>query len=114
MPATEPATEPASLPLEACTLPTAEQPLRVDELRALFAQALEDVDVRGPHHVVFRLRPDAAGSARDLAARESACCTFFTFDVRERPGGVDVDVRVPAAYREVLAGMVALARQGLG
>ena len=102
--------ERTSLPLSACTLPAADQPLRLGELRALLAESLVAVDVQDPGHAVFRLQAAAAGRARDLVARESACCAFFTFDVQERTDAVHVHVRVPEAHREVLAGMVALAR----
>jgi hypothetical protein len=104
----------ALLPLAACTLPTAEQPLRVHELQALLGDALLDAQVLAPTHVVLWLRPRAAAQVRDLVARESDCCAFFTFDVREGEHAVEVNVRVPAAYADVLTGLAQLAEQPRG
>lgn len=54
---------------DACTLPTAEQPLR-------------------------------------LAARETECCSFFTFTISPQPAtdgeALTLDINVPAAYTGVL------------
>ncbi|WP_156959849.1 hypothetical protein [Nocardia sp. BMG51109] len=67
--------------VDACTLPTDQQPLRVAEFDALFGAALRHVDRVSP----TRLRPDlddgAEARARDLATRESGCCSFFTFGI---------------------------------
>ena len=41
------------------------------------------------------------------AERETACCSFFDFTVAETGGAVTVDVRVPDARADVLAGIVA-------
>ena len=46
-------------------------------------------------------------TVRDLTARETECCSFFTFTTTAQPatGGeaVVLDVEVPAAYADVLA-----------
>jgi len=40
---------------------------------------------------------------RDLAGRESQCCSFFTFTITaDRPGHVVLDIEVPAAHVDVL------------
>ena len=82
------------VPVEACTLPTAEQPLRVAEFDALFAVLLA-ADRRGPTWLRLRLRADAgvADSTADLTARESACCSFFAFEIGTIGPEVLVDVR---------------------
>jgi hypothetical protein len=105
-------------PVDACTLPTADQPLRVAEFDDLFATALRAIE-----------RPDAAGRARlvlaggdDLAERvqrladaETACCSFFTFTLTPL-ATVDIDtadstvlaldIEVPVARADVLAALV--------
>jgi len=52
-----------------------------------------------------------ATRVRDLARRETECCSFFTFAVSEEPATagerVMLDVRVPAAHADVLAALVA-------
>jgi hypothetical protein len=101
---------------DACTLPTAEQPLRSAEFDALFATAVRGVDAVDPTHARLRLS-GAAGlgaTVRDLAARETRCCSFFTFTVTDEPAtdgeAVTLDVRVPARYADVLTALVDSAR----
>ena len=88
----------------ACTLPTAEQPLRSAELDALFATA------RGAERIsptLLRVTltggPDLLDTTRDLTGRESSCCSFFTFTLTTSgPATVMLDVQVPAAHVQVL------------
>src|SRR5690242_2365295 len=85
---------------EACTLPTAERPLRRSEFNDVFARAVS-VERPSPGHVTFRLAgpSDLADEVRDLAARETECCSFFTFTVTApTPGDVLFEVAVPDAY----------------
>lgn len=86
----------------ACTLPTAEQPLRIAELDRLVASALR-VQER-PSVTLLRWHLDAAAEAatRDLVARESTCCSFFTFTIAASPGAVRLDIEVPAEHADVL------------
>ncbi len=102
------------VPVDACTLPTAEQPLRVAEFDALFAAALREV--RRPPGVATRARLLLAGDGglRDrvqkLADAETACCSFFTFTLTTLAGAdgttLALDIEVPSAYADVLAGLV--------
>src|SRR5262245_7071803 len=93
---------------DACTLPAAERPLRRAEFDEIFARTVT-VDRPSPGHVTFRLAgpPDLADQVRDLAARETECCSFFTFTVTSpTPGDVVFEVGVPDAYAAVLDAMV--------
>ena len=88
-----------------CTLPTAEQPLRVAEFDQLFATALRGQARPGPAHL--RLILDGTGeveaTTRDLIARETACCSFFAFNLTRTSGGqLQLDVQVPQGRTEVL------------
>lgn len=90
---------------EACTLPTAEQPLRLAEFDALFTLAATRTERLGPQHLRIALTGGAEleETVRDLAARETECCSFFTFTVTApRDGEVRLDVEVPVAYVDVL------------
>ncbi|GIE28465.1 hypothetical protein Ait01nite_015100 [Actinoplanes italicus] len=104
-------TDPARVP-EVCTLPTAEQPLRLAEFDALFAAALRGITTTGPTRARLELAGPAglAGTARDLTARESSCCSFFTFTVRTVPATdeetVTLEIEVPHEYADVLAALV--------
>jgi hypothetical protein len=96
---------------EACTLPTAERLPRRAEFDDLFASAT-DVERRGPRWLRITLAgdQDLAQRVRDLAARESACCAFFTFTVTpEPPERVVFDIEVPAGQVDVLDALAARA-----
>lgn len=87
---------------ESCTLPTAEQPLRIAEFDALFATATGPARRFGPTHLRVPLPAGQEDLARDLVARETACCSFFSFALRPSAGGLDLDVRVPEPQVTVL------------
>ena len=89
---------------DACTLLTAEQPLRLAEFDALFANHIIGVKRVTPTRLVLTLTgpPDLPAQVMDLTDRESACCSFFTFTVStDQDSGsgsrVRLDVAVPAA-----------------
>ncbi|MDG4782977.1 hypothetical protein O7614_25255 [Micromonospora sp. WMMD961] len=90
---------------EACTLPTAERPLRLAEFDQFIAEAVRGLDRLSAQHLRLYLDggTQVEETTRDLAARESSCCSFFTFDL-SRPDGnsLSLDVRVPAAHADVL------------
>ena len=94
---------------EVCTLPTADRPLRLAEFDALFAESLHTVEHLTPTHARLRLAGPTS-VVRDLAARESECCSFFAFTVSQADDEVILDVEVPARYADVLASLVERAR----
>ncbi|MGP4087142.1 hypothetical protein [Streptomyces sp. KR55] len=101
---------------QSCTLPTTEQPLRVAEFDALFAERLTEVYRPG------RLRLDLVlegGSGveetvRDLVARESDCCSFFSFTTSADTGGIRLGVEVDSAHEATLDAVQARAAQAAG
>lgn len=94
----------------ACTLPTAEQPVRVAEFRRLLAGNVRTVDRVSPRLLRLDLDGAVEAAARDLAARETECCSFFSFAIsRTGPATVRMDVEVPAGRTDVLDGLAALA-----
>ena len=92
---------------DACTLPSVERPLRLAEFDALFTEAVRNVERDGD-----RVRVQLVGGAglgervRDLAERESACCSFFTFIVETTPVGVSLEIAVPPQRRDILDALV--------
>jgi hypothetical protein len=93
----------------ACTLPNAQRPLRFGEFDDLFRTSLRTIDRLTDTRVRLQLAggTDLAARTRLLANAESSCCSFFTFVVTESaPGVVTLDVQVPPAYVDVLAGLV--------
>jgi transglutaminase-like putative cysteine protease len=109
--------------VEACTLPTAEQPLRVAEFDDLFAHALRAVEY--PHataeqaRLVLRGDEALAGRVQRLADAETACCSFFTFSLTPLDGDesgntvLALDVGVPTDHSHVLAALVQRAERFL-
>lgn len=90
----------------ACTLPRPEQPLQLAEFRDVFA-LVRTAERPSPTRLILVLHPaPGRGQAvRDLAARESTCCAFFGFTVREEDDGVLLEVTVPPAQLGVLDAM---------
>jgi hypothetical protein len=95
---------------DACTLPTAERPLRLAEFDDLFASAARSV-TRPDDGVLIHLvgTADLRDRVRDLTTRETACCSFFTFVVEGRDDDVTVHVSVPSERRTILDALAARA-----
>lgn len=86
----------------ACTLPTADRPVRLAEFDDLFATALREQRRLAPTRLRWRLDPASEPVVRDLTGRETSCCSFFTFAISLVGGAVEVEVRVPDGHVEVL------------
>jgi hypothetical protein len=99
------------VPADACTLPTAAQPLRLAEFDALFATALRDVERVAPERLLLSFDPSVEVAVRDLLAREAACCSFIAFEVTPADGELLVEVAVPVAHRDVLDGLAVRAAE---
>ncbi|MFI6098868.1 hypothetical protein ACIA8G_25205 [Lentzea sp. NPDC051213] len=97
---------------QACTLPTAQQPLRVAEFDALFATALNDLHRVDGTRLRLELKADAEleTTARDLTARESQCCSFFAFTFTNADEALNLEIEVRPAHTDVLDGLEARAR----
>src|SRR5262245_56677301 len=96
---------------DSCTLPTDQAPLRVAEFNDLFTTALHRLQRPEPRWLRLGLdpAPQVEATAPDLAARETACCSFFDFRLqRDHDGQLWLDVRVPAGREPILD---AIARQ---
>jgi hypothetical protein len=100
---------------DACTLQSAEQPLRVAEFDQFFAEAVRTVDRLSPTLLRMDLAPSAeiAAQAASLAARETACCGFFTFTLVASAGTLLLDVSTPAGYVDVLDALTVRAAAGV-
>ncbi|WP_405136183.1 hypothetical protein [Nocardia sp. NBC_01388] len=94
--------EPAGWVPDSCTLPTAEQPFRVAEFAAFFAESVQAATRTAPTGLELVLVGGAEPVARDLTARESGCCSFFTFTFVESGPESVLRIDVPGAYVEVL------------
>jgi hypothetical protein len=103
------------VPVDSCTLPTADRPLRAAEFDDLFATALRAVQrpAAGAPRARLVLAGDATlpGRVQRLADAETSCCSFFTFTVTEASGAagearVALDIQVPPARTAVLDALV--------
>jgi hypothetical protein len=110
-------TEPNWVPVDACTLPTIEQPLRLTEFNSLFelVTATDRVS-RTQARLTLLGEPGLIERTQDLSDRESACCSFFTFtltpfepEAAESAVGVHLDIKVPDNRTDVLAALVDVA-----
>ena len=99
----------ASFVPASCTLPSADRPLRLAEFADLFRASAHQVNRISPTRLRLRLDDDPAidATARDLAARETSCCAFFTFTFGD---GGELTVDVPPVHAAVLDGLERLAR----
>lgn len=97
---------------KACTLPTAERPMRLAEFDQLFSTVVREVETTDGR-VRLRLggEPGLVEQVRDLVARESSCCSFFTFDVSGTDQDLTLDISVPPARREILDALARRARE---
>jgi hypothetical protein len=97
---------------DACTMPTAERPLRLAEFDALFAAAVRSVERRG-NDIRMRLAGEdgLAEQVRDLTERETSCCSFFTFAIGGTDDELTLDISVPPARQEILDALAERARE---
>ena len=99
----QPIASPAWVP-DACTLPTVDQPFRLAEFDDLFETAVLGVHRIATSRLELELRPEPAIAARaaELAARETGCCSFFTFRLTIGDGMLTLDVQTAPAQSDVL------------
>ncbi|MEV0759034.1 hypothetical protein [Nocardia sp. NPDC050435] len=86
----------------ACTLPSADRPIRVAEFDRFLRTSVRTVRRRGPRRLELLVDARAEAVARELAGRESECCSFFGFDFAATADGVVMGVEVPPPYVSVL------------
>jgi hypothetical protein len=93
---------------DACTLPTAERPLRVAEFNDLFTFVVR-AERQEPQRLDLVLRRIVEAPARDLARRESQCCSFFTFEFESAGDDLVMHIAVPPEHVAVLDALEARA-----
>lgn len=100
----------------ACTLPSADTPVRVMEFDTLFADAVHGLERVAPQRLRFALTPSpqVAARAAELATRETDCCSFFTFTLTATGGTLWLEATVPNGQTAVLDGLVARAVAATG
>ena len=86
---------------EACTLPTSERALRVAEFDEFFKTVLQ-IERPRPTRLDLMLPRDAEAVGRDLARRDSECCSFFEFGFETNGSDVVMNIGVPPTRIDVL------------
>lgn len=87
---------------DSCTLPIANRPMRLAEFDAFFADAVQDTDRPARTRLDLLIDTNAESRGRDLAARETGCCSFFTFTFEPAEHCVVMHIDVSAADAGVL------------
>jgi hypothetical protein len=87
----------------ACTLPTVEQPLRIAEFDEFFRTRVQSWARPRTTELELTISLRVEASARDLAERETDCCSFFRFRFDPAGDGVVVmRIAVPDSRVDVL------------
>ncbi len=99
-------------PFASCTLAADERTERAGEFGQLFASAVRGVDRPEPNRLRLELQPTSriAARAAELAVAETACCSFFTFNLEATAQRLTLDIAVPPAHLEALDALAAAAR----
>jgi hypothetical protein len=84
------------------TLPTAEQPLRVAEFDAFFRTGVRRWTRRLMTRLDLVILAEFEATARDLAERETRCCSFFSFEFQPAADDLVMSIAVPNDHVEVL------------
>ena len=87
---------------ELCSLPSADRPLRLAEFDRLFAKSVRRSVRRTPTRLDLVMAPAAEATARDLAAREAQCCSFFDFEFVSSGEDLLMQIGVPRTYTDIL------------
>lgn len=97
-----------------CSLPAADQPMRLMEFDELFRRQVAPPHRIGPYRAEFRFGSADGLHAKvsDLLARESECCSFFDFMIDQRAerrvnrDQLLLQVGVPASRTDVLEALL--------
>jgi hypothetical protein len=97
-----------------CTLPAADQPMRLMEFDELFRRQVAPPHRIGPYRAEFSFGGADGLHAKvsDLLARESECCSFFDFMIDQQAGHpingdqLLLQVGVPASRADVLEALL--------
>ncbi|MGK8524289.1 hypothetical protein ACRS6B_23285 [Nocardia asteroides] len=105
---------PEDWPPDSCALPTAEQPVRAAEFDRFFAESVRRAHRPARTRLELLLNTDAVSDGRDLAARESVCCSLFAFTFANTTAGPVMRVEVPSSRTEVLDALAARVDAAIG
>jgi hypothetical protein len=85
-----------------CTLPIVEQPLRLAEFDDFFRSAVLRSTRTSATQLDLVIVPESEATARDLADRETRCCSLFGFTFDHVQDGVVMTIRVTKDHVDVV------------
>lgn len=85
-----------------CSLPAVEQQLRIAEFDRLFSESVLRFTRTDATKLVLVLASEAEATARELAKRETKCCSFFDFQFASTGPDVSMSINVPESHTDVL------------
>ncbi len=92
----------------ACTLLPADASSQLRDWREMLPRLTSRSERISPNRLEHTLSPDADIRALlNLAQREAACCSFFSFSIEIQPDRLVLAVKVPDDAIEILDGLVA-------
>ena len=83
--------------------------MREAEFENLFASSLTGAVRTSPTGAELTLTLESVPQARDLAARETSCCSFFSFEIREENRKAVMSITVKPAHTAVLDALLDVA-----
>jgi hypothetical protein len=86
----------------ACTLPSTEHPVRLAEFDRLFRTAVHRATRTDRTRLELEIAAESEGFARDLASRETLCCSFFEFAFTPAARTVVMTIGAPDSHVDVL------------
>jgi hypothetical protein len=87
---------------DTCALSPEEFEMRVREWRALANEALTRTAEPGRVISSYPATEDIRRRLLMLIEAEARCCSFLEFDMRDRDGAIEVELRYPAGFDSVL------------
>ena len=85
-----------------CTLPTAEQPLRLAKFDDFFRASVRRSTRTSSTRLDLLILAETDAVARDLADRETTCCSFFRFTFGRAQDGAVMGIDVTNDHVDVL------------
>jgi hypothetical protein len=83
-------------------MPTVERPLRLAEFDVFFRGAVRHSIRTSTTRLDLVISAEFESTARDLAQRETGCCSFFGFDFRPAADGAVMSIGVAVDHVDVL------------
>lgn len=89
-----------------CGLPPSALPERMARWKALTAQTITKASKSGVVTSTYPNKDEILSELRELIALEGDCCSFLAFEVKRLEDVIEVELRYPPGFEEMIAGVV--------